>query len=51
MKDPMEGTSMVDLALRAKCPLRISESVLEQVRTDEDGPDPLPEPGGGDESE
>jgi bifunctional DNase/RNase len=41
----------VALALRAKCPLRIAESVLEQVRTDEDGPDPLPEPGSGEENE
>jgi bifunctional DNase/RNase len=32
----------VALALRAKCPLRIAESVLEQVRSDNDGPDPLP---------
>jgi bifunctional DNase/RNase len=34
----------VALALRAKCPLRIAESVLEQVRSDNDGPDPLPGP-------
>lgn len=33
----------VALALRAKCPLRIAESVLEQVRSDNEGPDPLPE--------
>jgi len=34
----------VALALRAKCPLRIAESVLEQVRSDDEGPDPLPGP-------
>ena len=33
----------VALALRAKCPLRVAESVLELVRTDHNGPDPLPE--------
>ena len=32
----------VALALRAKCPLRVAESVLEAVRTDPPGPDPLP---------
>ena len=32
----------IALALRARCPLRISENVLEQVRTDESG-DPEPE--------
>jgi bifunctional DNase/RNase len=32
----------VALALRAKCQLRIAESVLELVRTDTTGPDPLP---------
>jgi bifunctional DNase/RNase len=31
----------VALALRAKCPMRVAESVLEAVRTDETGPDPL----------
>jgi uncharacterized protein len=34
----------IALALRARCQLRVAESVLEQVRTDESGPDPLPEP-------
>lgn len=34
----------IALALRAKCPIRVAESVLEQVRTDESGPDPLPKP-------
>lgn len=34
----------IALALRAGCPLRVAESVLEQVRSDESGPDPLPEP-------
>ena len=33
----------VALALRAKCQLRIAESVLELVRTDTTGPDPLPD--------
>jgi bifunctional DNase/RNase len=33
----------VALALRAKCPLRVAESVLEIVRSDTSGPDPLPE--------
>lgn len=32
------------IGLRAGCPFEIAESVLEEVRTDEDGPDPLPEP-------
>jgi uncharacterized protein len=32
----------VALALRAGCPMRVAESVLEMVRTDESGPDPLP---------
>lgn len=32
----------VALALRAKCPLRVTESVLERVRTDTSGPDPTP---------
>jgi bifunctional DNase/RNase len=31
----------VALALRAHCPLRVAESVLEAVRTDESGPDKL----------
>ncbi len=34
----------IALALRAGCPLRVAESVLEQVRCDESGPDPMPEP-------
>lgn len=35
----------IALALRAGCTLRVAESVLEQVRTDQGGgPDPLPEP-------
>lgn len=33
----------VALALRAKCPLRVTESVLQMVRTDTSGPDPLPD--------
>jgi bifunctional DNase/RNase len=33
------------LALRAGCPIRVAESVLEQARTDETGPDQLPEGG------
>ena len=33
----------IALALRAGCPLRVAESVLEQVRSDESGPDPMPE--------
>jgi len=32
----------VALAMRAGCPIRVAESVLEQVRTDSSGPDPLP---------
>lgn len=32
----------VALALRAKAPILVAESVLEQVRTDQSGPDPLP---------
>jgi bifunctional DNase/RNase len=32
----------VALALRAGCPLRVAEEVLERVRTDTSGPDPLP---------
>lgn len=34
----------VALALRAGCPLRVAEEVLEGVRTDKSGPDPLPGP-------
>lgn len=34
----------VALALRAGCPLRVAEDVLESVRTDAGGPDPLPGP-------
>lgn len=37
----------VALALRAKCPLRVTESVLERVRTDTSGPDPTPDAGEG----
>lgn len=32
----------VALALRAQCPIRVAESVLDLVRTDPSGPDPLP---------
>lgn len=32
----------VALALRAQCPIRVAESVLDMVRTDPSGPDPLP---------
>lgn len=32
----------VALALRAECPMRVAESVLESVRTDTSGPDPKP---------
>ena len=32
------------LGLRAQCPIRVAESVLEQARTDTNGPDPLPDP-------
>lgn len=31
------------LGLRAGCPIRVAESVLEEVRADESGPDPLPD--------
>jgi bifunctional DNase/RNase len=31
------------LALRTGCPIQVAESVLEQARTDEGGPDALPE--------
>lgn len=35
----------VALALRARCPIRVAESVLDLVRTDPSGPDPLhPDP-------
>ncbi|MBL8859659.1 MAG: bifunctional nuclease family protein [Planctomycetes bacterium] len=45
-----ERTAIVDarpsdavaLALRADCPMRVAESVLEAVRTDTSGPDPDP---------
>ena len=45
-----EVTAVVDarpsdalaLALRAQCPIRVAESVLDLVRTDASGPDPLP---------
>lgn len=32
----------IALALRARAPLRIADSILDQVRTDTSGPDPLP---------
>lgn len=41
----------VALAMRAGCPIRVSESVLEQVRTDTSGPDPLPPEDDGDEAD
>jgi len=31
------------LGLRAGCPIRVAESVLEQARTDTSGPDPMPD--------
>lgn len=34
----------IAIALRAGAPLRVAEFVLEQVRSDASGPDPLPEP-------
>ncbi len=34
----------IALALRAKAPIFVADSVLEQVRTDNEGPDPLPPP-------
>jgi hypothetical protein len=34
----------IALALRAGCTMRVAESVLDQVRTDSEGPDPLPPP-------
>ncbi len=33
----------IALALRARCPVHVSLDVLESVRTDTSGPDPLPE--------
>lgn len=33
----------IALALRAGCPLRVAESVLEQARSDASGPDPIRE--------
>jgi hypothetical protein len=33
----------VAIGLRAGCPIRVAEEVLDQVRTDTSGPDPLPE--------
>ncbi|HVS18330.1 MAG TPA: bifunctional nuclease family protein [Planctomycetota bacterium] len=33
----------IALALRAGCPLRVAESVLEQARSDAGGPDPISE--------
>jgi bifunctional DNase/RNase len=33
----------IALALRAGCPLRVAESVLEQARSDASGPDPMRE--------
>lgn len=30
------------IGLRAGCPIRVAESILEEVRTDVSGPDPLP---------
>ena len=35
----------IALALRAGCTMRVAESVLDQVRTDMSGPDPLPPEG------
>ncbi len=35
----------IALALRAGCTMRVAESVLDQVRTDQSGPDPLPPAG------
>jgi bifunctional DNase/RNase len=32
----------IALALRARAPVRIAESILDQVRNDVSGPDPLP---------
>ena len=34
----------IALALRAGCTMRVAESVLEEVRSDSSGPDPLPGP-------
>lgn len=33
----------IALALRARCPVHVSNDVLESVRTDTSGPDPLPD--------
>ena len=33
----------IALALRARCPIRVAESILDDVRTDDSGTDPLPE--------
>jgi bifunctional DNase/RNase len=49
-KKDSEVTAVIDarpsdavaLALRAQCPIRVAESVLDLVRTDTSGPDPLP---------
>jgi uncharacterized protein len=41
----------VALAMRAGCPIRVAESVLEQVRTDTSGPDPLPDDEGDEDDE
>lgn len=57
--DSGELTAVVDarpsdavaLALRAGVPVRVAESVLEQVRTDQSGPDPVPEVVSGSEAE
>jgi bifunctional DNase/RNase len=35
----------IALALRARAPIRVAEFVLEQVRSDRGGPDPLPDEG------
>jgi hypothetical protein len=49
-KQDSEVTAVIDarpsdavaLALRAQCPIRVAESVLDLVRTDTSGPDPFP---------
>jgi len=33
----------IALALRGAAPIRVAESILDQVRSDESGPDPLPD--------
>jgi bifunctional DNase/RNase len=43
---PSDG---IALALRGAVPIRVAEAVLEQVRTDQSGPDPLPGLGEGQE--